>query len=109
MNITANPLKITALKEPNSEQAEYPPVTKTFAFTHAKWKKLVALLDLKTFQALDDQIGCPDCADGGAEWIEVKWLKKSKRVTFENGQTVKGIEGLIEKLRQIRARYLKNL
>ena len=109
VNISANPSKITALKEPNFEQAEYPPVKKVFAFTNAKWKKIVALLDLKTFRALDDQYGCPDCADGGAEWIEVKWLKQSKRVTFENGQTVKGIGELIKKLRRIREKYLKNL
>ena len=109
VNITSNPSQLTALKEPNFEQAEYPPVQKTLAFTDAKWNELVALLNLKTFAALDERIGCPDCADGGAEWIEVNWLKRSKRVTFENGQLVNGIEGLIGKLRQIREEYLANL
>jgi hypothetical protein len=109
VNITSNPLQITAKKEPNFEQAEYPTVQNTSVFPSANWTKLVDLLDLKTFQALDEQIGCPDCADGGAEWIEVNWLKQSKRVTFENGQLVKGIEGLIAKLRKIRDKYLMNL
>ncbi|CAF4619589.1 unnamed protein product, partial [Rotaria socialis] len=34
---------------------------------------------------LDDCIGWPDCAGGGAEWIEVNWSTKSKLVTFEYG------------------------
>ena len=55
---------------------------------------------------LDDRIGCPDCADGGAEWIEIDSMDGVKRVTFENGQTVNGIEPLVEKLRQLRNQYL---
>jgi hypothetical protein len=55
---------------------------------------------------LYNRIGCPDCADGGAEWIQVDWIDESKRVTFENGRMVEGIEKLIEKLRQMREEYL---
>jgi hypothetical protein len=32
---------------------------------------------------MDTVIGCPDCADGGAEWLELGFEKEVKRVTFE--------------------------
>ncbi|CAF4279798.1 unnamed protein product, partial [Rotaria sordida] len=48
---------------------------------------------------LDDRIGCPGCADGGIEWIEVNWSKESKRVTFEYEALINGIEELIKYLR----------
>ena len=109
INVTKNPLELSASKEPNFAQVEYPPVQKKFPFNSTQWQDLLAQLNLATFKALDDRIGCPDCADGGAEWIQVDWSKGSKRVTFENGQLVQGIEGLIGKLRQIREQYLTNL
>ncbi len=62
-------------------------------------------MNLDIFQSLDDRIGCPDCADGGAEWVQIDWNNGNKRVTFENRQTVKGIEKLIEKLREMRQIY----
>jgi hypothetical protein len=40
-------------------------------------------LNLGNFLNLPDTIGCPDCADGGAEWIEVSYDTMFHRVTFE--------------------------
>ena len=39
--------------------------------------------DFEAFKALPSIIGCPDCTDGGAEWVEVKKGKQSHKVTFE--------------------------
>ena len=33
--------------------------------------------------ALKEIIGCPDCLDGGAEWIEVSCDGKAHRVEFD--------------------------
>ena len=66
-------------------------------------------IDFENFRLLDDRIGCPDCADGGAEWIQVNWSGQNKRVTFENGQLIKGFEGLVVKLRDLRNKYTNNL
>jgi len=70
---------------------------------------LISLVDSKGFRALDDSIGCQDCADGGAEWIQINWPDINKRVTFENGQLIKGFEGLINELRKLREQYVNNL
>jgi len=40
-------------------------------------------VDFDTFLALDEVIGCPDCADGGSEWIEIKTNDTTHKVTFE--------------------------
>ncbi|CAF1156089.1 unnamed protein product [Rotaria sordida] len=105
INVTSNPLQIMVAKEANFEQKPYPSIRRSFSFSLNQWKELISLLNLNVFEALGDRIGCPDCADGGAEWIQVNWTEGSKRVTFENGRAIKGIEGLIEKLRQMREEY----
>lgn len=55
------------------------------------------------FLALDEFYGCPDCADGGAEWLEIEFKDgKSKRVNFEYGDNLRGFEDLIKTLREER-------
>ena len=106
INITPNPLQIIASQDPNFPEEAFPPVRRQYPLSANQWQELTSVLNLESFGALDDTIGCPDCADGGAEWIEIKWTCGAKRVTFENGRAVKGIEALIEKLRQMRQEYL---
>jgi hypothetical protein len=61
------------------------------------------LIDTQKFFDLNDVYGCPDCADGGSEWIEIITDDdKSKKVTFEYGKTVPEIEKLIKLLREER-------
>ena len=45
--------------------------------------ELIELIDFDAFLKLDTIIGCPDCADGGAEWIEINSNGKSHKVVFE--------------------------
>lgn len=47
------------------------------------WQKLNRQASFQTLQSLPERVGCPDCADGGAEWIALQQAKSSKRVTFE--------------------------
>jgi|APEBP8051073403_1049400.scaffolds.fasta_scaffold00009_216 hypothetical protein len=65
-------------------------------------------LDIEKFFALKEVYGCPDCADGGSEWIEVITDKdKSHKVTFEYGKTIPEINDLIVNLRQERQRLIE--
>ncbi|CAF0760724.1 unnamed protein product [Rotaria sp. Silwood1] len=109
INITSIPNQLVALKEPNFPQDAYPPLKKIYPFPLNQWQELISFIDAEGFQSLDDRIGCPDCADGGAEWIEIQWTDRSKRVTFENGALIKGYEGLVVQLRDIRNKYTENL
>ena len=56
-------------------------------------------VDQAKFLALEDVYGCPDCADGGAEWLEITFKgKEPKKVTFEYGKTIPGFEEIISTL-----------
>jgi hypothetical protein len=105
INIMSNPSQVIVSREANFNQGSFPPINLKFPLNSTEWIDLVSLVNLDIFQSLDDRIGCPDCADGGAEWVQIDWSNVSKRVTFENRQTIKGIEELIEKLREMRQIY----
>jgi hypothetical protein len=56
----------------------------TETLTDVSWNSYKSGLDSKKFFELPQIIGCPDCADGGAEWIEIEVLSgKKHKVTFE--------------------------
>lgn len=55
------------------------------------------------FLKLDEQYGCPDCADGGAEWLEVQFTDgATHHVKFEYGSAPEGFEEIISSLRTYR-------
>ena len=49
------------------------------------WTSLINNIDFEKFARLNPVIGCPDCADGGAEWIEIQKGSQSFKVIFEYG------------------------
>ena len=57
------------------------------------------------FEGLAPVIGCPDCADGGAESVSVVSPGLSKKVTFDFGANVPPIATLVDSLREIRRRF----
>jgi hypothetical protein len=70
-----------------------------------EWQQLVALIDFEYFQSLDDVYGCPDCNDGGAEFIEIIYDGVAKQVTFEAYTAIDGIQELTILLRNLRDEY----
>ena len=69
------------------------------------WQQLVDLIDFEYFQSLDDVYGCPDCADGGAEFIEIIYDGVIKLVTFDAYTEIDGIQELTLLLRDLRTDY----
>ena len=62
----------------------------------------ICKLNTASFFLLPETIGCPDCADGGAEWLELKMLSgETHKVTFEYFKEPDFIKPQIEKLRKI--------
>lgn len=72
------------------------------AISAQEWQKLTKAVDFNTFKALPETIGCPDCADGGAEWIEIVSQEQAKKVTFEYGKDVPQITNLLTEVRKLR-------
>jgi len=67
-----------------------------------EWERLVATVDEGRLRAQPDVIGCPDCADGGAEWVEVTAAGWTKRVTFQKETSPPAIQELVAAVRRIR-------
>ncbi len=99
--MTIDPETITLAKTGRPE-AEYPLVTKKMATPEKRWNDLIALLDMEVFNALPEVIGCPDCADGGAETIAITTEKGTQRVTIEYGSQIKGLESFLKQLRSLK-------
>jgi hypothetical protein len=53
------------------------------AISPEEYEDLAGLIDTEAFFRLPETIGCPDCADGGAEWLEIRNGSKVHKVTFE--------------------------
>lgn len=72
----------------------------------ALWTRALKALDADALRALPDVVGCPDCADGGAESVQVGFGDGgSAKVTFEYGDDVRGIEEVVSVLREVRQSF----
>ena len=66
----------------------------------SKFEKLVSLIDMEAFDQLEVTIGCPDCADGGAEWIQIITSEGyDKKVTYSYNKAPSMSEPFIDILR----------
>ena len=69
--------------------------------TRLSWDSIKKAVDLKEFFSLPEVVGCPDCADGGAEWLEIEnFSGKKYKVTFEYGKTPEELETIVTALRK---------
>jgi len=78
------------------------PIICPIEVTDDEWNLLLQAVDHEELEALPDIIGCPDCADGGAEWVSIQTADGfQKKVTFEYTKTPASIAPLVERLRAI--------
>jgi hypothetical protein len=78
-----------------------PDRTRSLQLTAVEQARLFAALDTAALRRLSGVHGCPDCADGGAEWIE----HGRARVTFEHGAELAPIAPLQREIRALRGRF----
>lgn len=67
------------------------------------FESLISKIDFAAFVSLEETIGCPDCADGGAEWIEIITTEGTKRVTYEFRKEPRVVKPFIKELRSLHA------
>ena len=70
-----------------------------------EWDSMIELIDMHALLTYEDRIGCPDCADGGAEWIQIQTTDTLKKVLFEYGDSLAAIQPLLDKMRSLREQY----
>jgi hypothetical protein len=51
-------------------------------------------------------IGCPDCADGGAESLTVIGTGGTKTISFDHGAAIKEAQPLLDRVRALRTRLM---
>ena len=68
--------------------------------TPAERQEIERLAGNTSLAGLPPTIGCPDCADGGAESLSIA----ERTVSFEYGATIPQAQPLLGRLRELRAR-----
>lgn len=76
----------------------------TATLTPAEWEELSQLAAHTDLKALPDVIGCPDCADGGAESLALTRDGETRSISFDHGATIAPAQALLEKVRALRTR-----
>ncbi|HEX9951382.1 MAG TPA: hypothetical protein VGB53_06405 [Rubricoccaceae bacterium] len=87
------------LTETGTRSPELAPRVRTRALTPAETARLAEARAAS--RVATDTLGCPDCADGGAEYVEAG----GQRVIFEFGADAGGATPLAEALRAIRQTF----
>ncbi|HEX8385832.1 MAG TPA: hypothetical protein VF576_06595 [Rubricoccaceae bacterium] len=99
-NLVVTPDRVATLTETATRSGEMAPRIRTRTLTDAEAARLAAAYTASTIAATDT-LGCPDCADGGAEYVEVD----GRRVTFEYGGEAGPAGPLAEALRAVRETF----
>ena len=63
------------------------------------------LLDEDKVMAFPERIGCPDCADGGAEWVIITVGDKTHKVVFEYGKAPAELAAVVAKFRALKETF----
>ena len=91
--------------EEATRQADLPRVVRTAPLSAEEWSRLVGAVDRAALEALPATVGCPDCADGGAESVEVIGTDWREQVTFEFNASLPELQPLLSRLRALRERF----
>ena len=76
----------------------------TAALSPSEWQDIARLAAATKLDGLPPVIGCPDCADGGAESLTITNASGSKTVSFGYGTAIKQAQPLLDRLRALRTK-----
>lgn len=78
------------------------PVSWSFKTKKNNFEDITKRFSYLKFQELDSIIGCPDCADAGAEYLIIETKKGTRKVVFDAYSSPTGIETFLEYIREKR-------
>lgn len=70
----------------------------------SEWREISRLAADADISDLPPVIGCPDCADGGAESLTIVDAGASRSISFEHGATIAEAQPLLDRVRALRER-----
>lgn len=98
--LVVTPDRVATLTETGTRSGEMAPRVRTRTLTEAEHARLAAAYAASRIAATGT-LGCPDCADGGAEYVELD----GRRVTFEYGGDAGTATPLAGALRAVRETF----
>jgi hypothetical protein len=100
-----SPGQAVLVREPWGRGDRNQPVQRTTAPLDAgEWQEIARLAAAAKIDGLPDVIGCPDCADGGAESLTIVAPGRNKTITFDHGAKIAEAQPLLDRVRAIRTR-----
>lgn len=85
---------------------ELPEQRFTQSLTPAEWGEIARLAAAAKLDGLPAVIGCPDCADGGAELLTIVGPSGEKTISFEHGAAIEQAQPLLVRVRALRTALL---
>ena len=76
----------------------------TAVLTPDEWDSIATLATNTDLSGLPPLIGCPDCADGGAESLTIVAAGQPQSVAFEFNASIAQAQPLLERVRALRTR-----
>jgi hypothetical protein len=89
-------------KEMSRDTVNFPMKEINEQFSQSQLEELAAQLDSEKWEALDSVIGCPDCADRGAEYLIITTGKGTRKVLYDAHSTPEGLENILKTIREKR-------
>ncbi len=84
-----------------SESGELPEIQCSLPLESYEFISIRDSVDVGNFFSMDETYGCPDCADGGAEWVEISFDTLKHRVTFEFMNEPEELTPIVTALREL--------
>ena len=100
-----NGTSVTLTQSSTRMQSGITPKSCQSTISQADWDALRQSANLDAFSKQPVVIGCPDCTDAGAEYVEIEQGDQKHRVTIPFAQTIPGFEPLLKALRSQRATF----
>lgn len=98
-SITLTESELALTKSGWDMEGMLPVLNNSESFEPTEWNALIDEINYDAFSQLDSVIGCPDCADGGAEWIQINKGSLSYKVVFEYMNAPDQISALVDSMR----------
>ena len=94
---------VTFTKSKNGSNPETKTCTSAISTTDVNVMK--DLINTAEVAKLPETIGCPDCADGGAEWVAITHNGKVQKVVFEYGKAPAALTQVVVKFRALKESF----
>ncbi len=104
-SIEVFPARVAFIAIAYNQTKRLPAISNEAKLDKQEHEELRRLLKEASVNGLEERIGCPDCTDGGAEWIEIPQHGRFKRITFEKGKPPTQLRALTNWLGTLQGRF----